>query len=129
MVLEVYYIFVTFWYQFVLCTWGPLLVIMICLILVVSCATMVCTYARLNAENYQWQWASFFIPFGVSGYIFLYSIYFYIAKVFNHTTLQAIHFFIFSGAFSVVIGSICGFIGFAATSIFIQIVFKSLKTD
>ncbi|CAL5361390.1 unnamed protein product [Camellia sinensis] len=65
---EVYYV-----YHF-------MLLVFLILIIVTACVTIVGTYFFLNAENYHWQWPSFFSAASTAVYVHLYSIYYYYVK-------------------------------------------------
>ncbi|KAK7318789.1 hypothetical protein RJT34_03496 [Clitoria ternatea] len=65
---EVYYVY------------GFMLLVFLILIIVTVCVTIVGTYFLLNAENYHWQWTSFFSAASTAVYVYLYSIYYYYVK-------------------------------------------------
>jgi transmembrane 9 superfamily protein 3 len=94
-----------------------------------ACAAVVATYFRLNAENYEWQLSSFAGPFGISIYILAYAAYFYRNFYEYAGPLQLVAFMMSSTALAVVIGTVCGFVGFIAVAGFINFVFKNQKTD
>ncbi|TYI23818.1 hypothetical protein ES332_A06G191000v1 [Gossypium tomentosum] len=66
--LQVYYVY------------GFMLLVFLILIIVTVCVTIVGTYFLLNAENYHWQWTSFFSAASTIVYVYLYSAYYYYVK-------------------------------------------------
>ncbi len=53
-----------------------------CILIIVSvCVTIVSTYFLLNSEDYRWQWVSFLSSASTAFYVFLYSVYYFMAKV------------------------------------------------
>ncbi|KAM7265651.1 hypothetical protein ACFE04_003334 [Oxalis oulophora] len=58
--IEMYFVFTSFWNYKVYYVYGFMLLVFIILLIVTVCVTIVGTYFLLNAENYHWQWTSFF---------------------------------------------------------------------
>ncbi|KAG9132545.1 hypothetical protein Leryth_008477 [Lithospermum erythrorhizon] len=58
--IEMYFVFTSFWNYKVYYVYGFMLLVFVILIIVTVCVTIVGTYFLLNAENYHWQWTSFF---------------------------------------------------------------------
>ncbi|CAD6254516.1 unnamed protein product [Miscanthus lutarioriparius] len=58
--IEMYFVFTSFWNYKVYYVYGFMLLVFVILIIVIICVTIVGTYFLLNAENYHWQWTSFF---------------------------------------------------------------------
>lgn len=50
------------------------------LITVSMCVTIVSTYFLLNTEDYRWQWMSFLSSASTAGYVYVYSIYYFLVK-------------------------------------------------
>ncbi len=78
------------------------------LLIVTSCVTIIAVYILLNAEDYRWHWVSFLTAGSTSGYVFLYSVYYYFTKTamsglfqtsfyFGNTALAAIGLFLMLG--------------------------------
>ncbi|KAK4391260.1 Transmembrane 9 superfamily member 1 [Sesamum angolense] len=78
--IEMYFVFTSFWNYKVYYVYGFMLLVFVILIIVTVCVTIVGTYFLLNAENYQWQWTSFFSAASTALYVYLYSIYYYHVK-------------------------------------------------
>lgn len=60
--------------------YGFMLLVFLILIIVTICVTIVGAYFLLNAENYHWQWTSFFSAASTAVYVYLYSVYYYHVK-------------------------------------------------
>ncbi|RZC94146.1 hypothetical protein C5167_007826 [Papaver somniferum] len=73
---EMYFVFTSFWDYKVYYVFGFMLLVFLILVVVTVCVTIVWTYFLLNAENYHWQWTSFFSAASTAIYMYLYSIYY-----------------------------------------------------
>ncbi|KAE8686757.1 Transmembrane 9 superfamily member 3 [Hibiscus syriacus] len=78
--IEMYFVFTSFWNYKVYYVYGFMLLVFLILIIVTICVTIVGTYFLLNAENYHWQWTSFFSAASTAIYVYLYSIYYHHVK-------------------------------------------------
>ena len=78
--IEMYFIFTSFWAYKIYYVYGFMLLVFIILCIVTVCVTIVSTYFLLNAEDYRWQWTSFLAGTSTSGYVYLYSIYYFLFK-------------------------------------------------
>nr|KJB77693.1 hypothetical protein B456_012G151500 [Gossypium raimondii] len=78
--IEMYFVFTSFWNYKVYYVYGFMLLVFLILIIVTICVTIVGTYFLLNAENYHWQWTSFFSAASTAIYVYLYSVYYYHVK-------------------------------------------------
>ncbi|GMQ08700.1 hypothetical protein CsSME_00052309 [Camellia sinensis var. sinensis] len=86
---EVYYV-----YHF-------MLLVFLILIIVTACVTIVGTYFFLNAENYHWQWPSFFSAASTAVYVHLHSIYYYYVKTKMPGFFQTSFYFGYSGGIKI----------------------------
>lgn len=94
--LQVYYVY------------GFMLLVFLILIIVTICVTIVGTYFLLNAENYHWQWTSFFSAASTAIYVYLYSIYYYYVKTKMSGFFQTSFYFGYTLMFSLGLGILCG---------------------
>lgn len=78
--IEMYFIFTSFWAYKIYYVYGFMLLVFIILIAVTSCATIVCTYFILNAEDHRWHWTSFMAAASTAIYIYMYAIYYFFFK-------------------------------------------------
>jgi len=88
--------------------YGYMLLVFRILIIVTVCVTIVGTYFLLNAENYHWQWTSFFSAASTAVYVYLYSIYYYYMKTKMSGFFQTSFYFGYTLMFSLGLGILCG---------------------
>ncbi|GER37823.1 transmembrane 9 superfamily protein member [Striga asiatica] len=86
--------------------YGFMLLVFVILIIVTICVTIVGTYFLLNAENYHWQWTSFFSAASTALYVYLYSIYYYHAKT-----------------------KMSGAVGYLGSNLFVRRIYRNIKCD
>lgn len=85
-----------------------MLLVFLILIVVTVCVTIVGTYFLLNAENYHWQWTSFFSAFSTAVYVYLYSVYYYYVKTKMSGFFQTSFYFGYTLMFCLGLGILCG---------------------
>jgi transmembrane 9 superfamily protein 3 len=101
-------------YALSLCSWqvyyvyGFMLLVFVILLIVTICVTIVGTYFLLNAENYHWQWTSFFSAASTALYVYLYSIYYYHVKTKMSGFFQTSFYFGYTMMFCLGLGILCG---------------------
>lgn len=128
--IEMYYIFASFWtYMLHYYVYGFLLLVFIVLIIVTICVTIVGTYYLLNAENYNWQWTSFFSAASTALYVYLYAIYYYHSKTKMSGLLQTSFYFGYTLMFCLGVGILCGAVGYLGSNLFIRRIFGNIKCD
>nr|GME14320.1 transmembrane 9 superfamily member 1-like [Ipomoea batatas] len=106
--IEMYFVFTSFWNYKVYYVYGFMLLVFIILIIVTVCVTIVGTYFLLNAENYHWQWTSFFSAASTALYVYLYSIYYYHVKTKMSGFFQTSFYFGYTLMFCLGLGILCG---------------------
>lgn len=85
-----------------------MLLVFVILIIVTICVTIVGTYFLLNAENYHWQWTSFFSAASTALYVYFYSIYYYHVKTKMSGFFQTSFYFGYTLMFCLGLGILCG---------------------
>lgn len=85
-----------------------MLLVFLILIIVTVCVTIVGTYFLLNAENYHWQWTSFFSAASTAVYVYFYSIYYYYVKTKMSGFFQTSFYFGYTLMFCLGLGILCG---------------------
>lgn len=85
-----------------------MLLVFVILVIVTVCVTIVGTYFLLNAENYHWQWTSFFSAASTAVYVYLYSIYYYYVKTKMSGFFQTSFYFGYTMMFCLGLGILCG---------------------
>ena len=100
--------------------YGFMLLVFLILIIVTICVTIVGTYFLLNAENYHWQWTSFFSAASTAVYVYLYSIYYYYMKTKMSGFFQTSFYFGYTLMFCLGLGILCGefFLQFSASFLY-----------
>ena len=88
--------------------YGFMLLVFLILIIVTVCVTIVGTYFLLNAENYHWQWTSFFSAASTAVYVYLYSVYYYHVKTKMSGFFQTSFYFGYTLMFCLGLGILCG---------------------
>lgn len=88
--------------------YGFMLLVFVILIIVTICVTIVGTYFLLNAENYHWQWTSFFSAASTALYVYFYSIYYYHVKTKMSGLFQTSFYFGYTLMFCLGLGILCG---------------------
>jgi len=98
--------FIKYWQVYYV--YGFMLLVFLILIVVTICVTIVGTYFLLNAENYHWQWTSFFSAASTAVYVYLYSIYYYHMKTKMSGFFQTSFYFGYTLMFCLGLGTLCG---------------------
>jgi hypothetical protein len=126
---EINYILVALWTYKMQSVWGFSIVASVVLLIIVACSTVVIIYRRLTNENYLWHWISFIGPFCVAFFVFAYGFWYFAVRTEMDGWLQALYFFAYTAILGCIIGVICGFVGFAASALFVRRIYTNLKMD
>ncbi|KAL4556116.1 hypothetical protein LXL04_038757 [Taraxacum kok-saghyz] len=116
--IEMYFVFTSFWNYKVYYVYGFMLLVFVILVIVTVCVTIVGTYFLLNAENYYWQWTSFFSAASTAVYVYLYSIYYYSVKTKMSGFFQTSFYFGYTAMFCLGLGILCGAVGHLGSNLF-----------
>jgi len=127
--IEMYFIFTSFWAYKIYYVYGFMLLVFLILLTVTVCVTIVCTYFLLNAEDYRWQWTSFFSAASTAGYVYFYSFYYFFFKTKMYGLFQTAFYFGYMAMFSLGLGLVCGTIGYLGTSLFVWKIYSTVKID
>ncbi|CAB4298276.1 unnamed protein product [Prunus armeniaca] len=127
--IEMYFVFTSFWNYKVYYVYGFMLLVFLILIIVTVCVTIVGTYFLLNAENYHWQWTSFFSAASTAVYVYLYSIYYYHAKTKMSGFFQTSFYFGYTLMFCLGLGILCGAVGYLGSNLFVRRIYRNIKCD
>ncbi|KAG8378473.1 hypothetical protein BUALT_Bualt08G0140800 [Buddleja alternifolia] len=127
--IEMYFVFTSFWNYKVYYVYGFMLLVFVILIIVTVCVTIVGTYFLLNAENYHWQWTSFFSAASTSLYVYLYSIYYYYVKTKMSGFFQTSFYFGYTLMFCLGLGILCGAVGYLGSNLFVRRIYRNIKCD
>nr|DAD24290.1 TPA_asm: hypothetical protein HUJ06_025754 [Nelumbo nucifera] len=127
--IEMYFVFTSFWNYKVYYVYGFMLLVFLILIVVTVCVTIVGTYFLLNAENYHWQWTSFFSAASTAIYVYLYSIYYYYVKTKMSGFFQTSFYFGYTLMFCLGLGILCGAVGYLGSTLFVRRIYRNIKCD
>ncbi|KAF5936551.1 hypothetical protein HYC85_024057 [Camellia sinensis] len=127
--IEMYFVFTSFWNYKVYYVYGFMLLVFLILIIVTVCVTIVGTYFLLNAENYHWQWTSFFSAASTAVYVYLYSIYYYYVKTKMSGFFQTSFYFGYTMMFCLGLGILCGAVGYLGSNLFVRRIYRNIKCD
>ncbi|KAG2560675.1 hypothetical protein PVAP13_8KG078000 [Panicum virgatum] len=127
--IEMYFVFTSFWNYKVYYVYGFMLLVFVILIIVTICVTIVGTYFLLNAENYHWQWTSFFSAASTALYVYLYSIYYYHVKTKMSGFFQTSFYFGYTLMFCLGLGILCGAVGYVGSTLFVRRIYRNIKCD
>jgi len=127
--IELYYVLTSIWNYKIYHVYGFLLGVYGILAIVVSMTTIIVVYFCLNAENYLWQWTAFVSGGSTATYVFLYGIYYFMAKTAMTGFLQTMFYFGYMALISLTLGTLCGTIAHCAASKFVRTIFQNVKLD
>lgn len=127
--IEMYFIFTSFWAYKIYYVYGFMLLVFLILAIVTVCVTIVCTYFLLNAEDYRWQWTSFFAGASTAGYVYLYSFYYFFFKTKMYGLFQTTFYFGYMALFSIALGLMCGTVSYVGSSYFVRKIYSTVKID
>ncbi|XP_010553598.1 PREDICTED: transmembrane 9 superfamily member 1 [Tarenaya hassleriana] len=127
--IEMYFVFTSFWNYKVYYVYGFMLLVFLILVIVTVCVTIVGTYFLLNAENYHWQWTSFFSAASTAVYVYLYSIYYYYVKTKMSGFFQTSFYFGYTLMFCLGLGILCGAVGYLGSNMFVRRIYRNIKCD
>jgi len=127
--IEMYFVFTSFWNYKFYYVYGFMFLVYVILTIVTVCVTIVVTYFLLNNEDYRWPWTSFAASCSTSGYVFLYSVYYFFIKTKMSGFFQTIFYFGYMFMFCAALGVMCGTLGYCGCSVFVRRIYVNIKSD
>lgn len=127
--IETYFVFTSIWNYKVYYVYGFFLLVFLILVIVTLCVTVVGTYFLLNAENHKWQWSAFGGAASVSGYVYLYSVYYFLFKTKMTGFFQTCFYFGYTAMFCLALGVMCGAVGYVGSNAFVRRIYRNVKVD
>ena len=127
--IEMYFVFTSFWAYKIYYVYGFLLLVFAILCVVTACSTIVACYVLLNAEDHRWHWVTFYSGGSVAIYIFLYSIHYFFARTKMFGLFQTAFYFGYTLLICFVLFTLCGAIGYWASSLFVRKIYSTVKID
>jgi len=126
---ELYFIMSSIWFSRIYYMFGFLFLCYGLMIIVCAAVTILMTYFLLCAENYNWQWRSFFAA-GTSGlYVFLNCLLYLTTKVRLGGLAGTVLYIGYSALISLLFFILAGSIGYFASWWFVHRIYKSIKID
>lgn len=101
------------------------------LILIATCAeiTIVLCYFQLCNEDYRWWWRSYLSAGSSGGYLFLYSIWYYMSKLDIQGFVPTVLYFSYMLMVSITFFLVTGSIGFFSCLWFVRKIYGAIKVD
>lgn len=126
---QMYYIYSAIWFQRLYYMFGFLFVSLISVVLIAAVTNALVLYLSLRAENYKWQWRTFWVCGGCAIYLFIYSI-IYMTRYMALQTFWGKAMYI---AYCLLASMLCytalGSIGILSSYILVKNMYKHVKVD
>ncbi|KAI8091041.1 uncharacterized protein B0P05DRAFT_485514 [Gilbertella persicaria] len=127
--IEIYFIFTSFWTYKIYYVYGFMLLVFVILLIVSACVSIVSTYFLLNSEDHRWHWVSFMTCASTAGYVYLYSIYYFMVKTKMTGMFQTSFYFGYTALLSLGMFCMLGFVGHVAAGQFVRKIYQNVKID
>jgi len=127
--IELFFILSSIWLNRVYFLFGFLFIVF--LIMVVTCAeiSIVMCYFQLGGQDWQWWWRAFFTSGSAAVYVFLYSVYYFFAKLDVNGFVPSLLYFGYTAILCVGFFVITGTIGFYSTFYFMKKIYSAIHQD
>jgi len=127
--IELFFIMSAMWLHQLYFVFGFLFIVLI--ILIATCAeiTIVMCYFQLCNEDYRWWWRSFLSAGSSGGYLFLYSLWYFVTKLNISGIVPTVLYFAYMAMISITFFLLTGSIGFFACLWFVQKIYGAIKVD
>ena len=127
--IELFFIMSAMWLHQYYFVFGFLFIVLI--ILVATCAeiTIVMCYFQLCNEDYRWWWRSYLSAGSSGGYLFLYSIWYFVSKLNINGFVPTVLYFFYMAMISFTFFLITGSIGFISCMWFVRKIYGAIKVD
>ncbi|KAG5189977.1 EMP/nonaspanin domain family protein [Tribonema minus] len=126
---ELYFILTAVWLQQLYYIFGFLLLVMVILVLTCAEISIVLCYFQLCAEDHRWWWRSVQWAGSCAGYMFLYSMWYYLQDLQMSGFVPALMYFGYSALLAVSFALVTGTIGYFSCLWFITRIYSSIKVD
>ncbi|KAI9255222.1 hypothetical protein BDA99DRAFT_467455 [Phascolomyces articulosus] len=127
--IELYFIMNSIWFHRIYYGIGFLFLVFGVLLLTCSQVTILMCYFHLCNEDYHWSWRSFLTAGACGGYVFLYSILYYLTKLDINSFTSTVLYFGYSAIISMLLSVLTGSVGYLACLFFLRKIFNSIKVD
>ncbi|EEP78137.1 conserved hypothetical protein [Uncinocarpus reesii 1704] len=126
---ELYFIMNSLWTGKIYYMFGFLFLCYGLMIMMSAMTTVLLVYFLLCAEDYRWQWRSFVGAGMTGGYVFINALVFWATRVSFGGLTGAILYLGYSALLAFLASILTGSIGFFASAVFINRIYKSIKVD
>ncbi|KAF2005815.1 endosomal integral membrane protein [Amniculicola lignicola CBS 123094] len=126
---ELYFIMNSIWFSKVYYMFGFLFICFGLMIMTCAAVTVLMIYFLLCAENYHWQWRSFFTAGASAAYVFASALLYWAKDVSFSSWTSGVLYLGYSALLSLLFFILTGTIGFFASWLFTLKIYKSIKVD
>ncbi|KAH7115281.1 hypothetical protein B0J11DRAFT_128986 [Dendryphion nanum] len=126
---ELYFILKSIWFSKVYYMFGFLFICYGLMIITCAAVTVLMIYFLLCAENYHWQWRSFFTAGASAGYVFASALLYWAKDVSFTNWTSGVLYLGYSALLSLLFFVLTGTIGFFASWLFVIKIYRSIKVD
>nr|XP_019705818.1 transmembrane 9 superfamily member 2 [Elaeis guineensis] len=127
--IELYYIFASVWGHKIYTIYSILFIVFIILIIVTAFITVALTYFQLAVEDHEWWWRSVLCGGSTGIFIFFYCLYYYHARSDMSGFMQTSFFFGYMACICYGFFLMLGTVGFRASLLFVQHIYRSIKCE
>lgn len=127
--IELFFVFSAIWENKQYYLYGILFLVFLILVVTSGLITIVMIYFFLCNEDYHWWWRSYILSAGMSFYVLLYAIYFYITQLDITDTVSVMLFIGYTFIIVVTFFFLCGTVGFYSAYWFVCRIYGQVKTD
>ncbi|KAF2742666.1 endosomal P24A protein-like protein [Sporormia fimetaria CBS 119925] len=126
---ELYYIMNSIWFSKVYYMFGFLFICYGLMIMTCAAVTVLMIYFLLCAEDYHWQWRSFFTAGASALYVFASALLYWLKAVSFTNWTSGVLYLGYSALLSALFFVLTGTIGFFASGLFVMKIYRSIKVD
>ncbi|KAH7081747.1 hypothetical protein BKA63DRAFT_217641 [Paraphoma chrysanthemicola] len=126
---ELYFIMNSIWFSKVYYMFGFLFLCFGLMIITSAAVTVLMIYFLLCAENYHWQWRSFFTAGASAAYVFASCLLYWVKDVSWTSWTSGVVYLGYSALLSCLVFVLTGTIGFCASWLFVMKIYSSIKVD
>ncbi|KZZ88291.1 endomembrane protein EMP70 [Ascosphaera apis ARSEF 7405] len=126
---ELFFIMTSIWTSKIYYMFGFLFICFFLMLLTTAAATILLVYFLLCAEDYRWQWRSFFGAGMTGGYVCLNALIFWASRISFATLTGTVLYLGYSVLLGLLVFILTGTIGFLSSWVFVHRIYGSIKVD
>lgn len=127
--IELFYIFASVWGFHVYTIYPILAVVFAILCVVTAFITVALVYFQLAAEDHRWWWRAFLCGGSTGLFVYVYCIYYYVARSRMSGLLQASFYFGYNAVVCLAFFYMLGFVGWRASLAFVRRIYRAIKCE